>query len=339
MKKFDYRNDCMLINNYVFEYLKKMRLEIEELSLIENNMMYDSAIQVMDAFDRKYSNLEYVSHRIMDDLLSKKNMETYKNQGYFSFESSKLGLDFQNDLNNIFELEKELKDFSIDYWYYEITQFNSIKNGDKFRVVAFGIDEYKNIINDIFAKSLLTCSLVSDQFIKDVESKILYITNVNFENYVSSTVVNKYSNSEAIETAICTPKVIEKICLDNSDCLNQIKLIKYESYIDGALLVGNGCDLLLDEYRFLKENKIKFKCINKGLYNSETYSNDEYIEFINKISELEHREVLSDKEKEFLVDYYNEVVVKMNYNEDIINVIKSAIAKHVDISCKTKVYR
>ena len=34
----------------------------------------------------------------------------------------------------------------------------------------------------------------------------------------------------------------------------------------GAVILSNGCGVLIDKYLYLKENDIPFKCINKGLY-------------------------------------------------------------------------
>lgn len=47
---------------------------------------------------------------------------------------------------------------------------------------------------------------------------------------------------------------------------NEVVLDRTKTRVVGALLLSNGCDLLLGEHINLKQRGIRFKCINKGLY-------------------------------------------------------------------------
>ena len=117
---------------------------------------------------------------------------------------------------------------------------------------------------------------------------------------------------------------------------NEIVLDRSKTKRTGALLISNGCDLLLSEYWILKENNIPFKCINRGLYREKkgytNYTKEEYEEFIKKI------EIMPEQTKkinpEFLKSYYEEVVLKMNYSQEIVEIIKRELSKYVELDIK-----
>ena len=100
----------------------------------------------------------------------------------------------------------------------------------------------------------------------------------------------------------------------------------------GALLISNGCDLLLDEYFNLKKSGIRFKCINIGLYRKKAglpeYSEKDYQSFLRSLKDLFSRGLLS---ADFLKDYYNEVVIPMNYNDEIKKKIEDTFKMYLDM--------
>lgn len=149
-------------------------------------------------------------------------------------------------------------------------------------------------------------------------------------------------------TSILTPKLVEMLSIkreveENGEMFsykysqtNEIALLRTNTNLEGVLLIGNGCDLLFGEYITLKENNQEFKCINKGLYrlknNQKEYTEEEYIEFIKKLDGLELLIVEGNITKEMLKTYYNEVVLNMNYSEEILNIINERFSRYIEIN-------
>jgi len=142
-------------------------------------------------------------------------------------------------------------------------------------------------------------------------------------------------------TTISTPRLIETLSIEREieengslfeyeDILtNEVVLDRTNTKVFGALLLGNGCDLLIDEYLYLKKNNIEFKCLNKGLYKQkygiDMYNEKEYNEFLKSISKLYVNINNGKYTTEELLGYYNEVVIPMKYSPEIIDIIKQSL--------------
>lgn len=149
-------------------------------------------------------------------------------------------------------------------------------------------------------------------------------------------------------TAISTPDLIEKLSVEReieqngemfnckNSLTNEVVLDRTATKVTGALLISNGCDLLIEEYLFFKNNNINFKCINKGLYkeknNLTPYNEQEYAKFIQKLTVLEQRINSNNLDSEILLSYYEDVILQMNYNQEIVDMIKEIFSKYIDIS-------
>lgn len=152
-------------------------------------------------------------------------------------------------------------------------------------------------------------------------------------------------------TKISTPKVVEKLSIereletqpelfDYENCLtNETVLDRDNSKCSGAVLISNGCDLLIYEYIHLKKNNIKFKCINKGLYreqhNLKPYTVKEYEDFLYKLDKLPSLINMYELTNEDLLAYYNEVIIPMKYNEEIMTILDNYFSKYIDTKKRT----
>lgn len=204
--------------------------------------------------------------------------------------------------------------------------------------------------------------------------KTVYIAEVNGENYISAssfdTVTSEskegFDTVKTIEengnlhhinvgyshdttkgvTTISTPLLIDYLSVERKKeeqeksrskqkfTVNEVVLDRTTTKIKGAILFSNGCDLLVENYIYLKENNIKFKCINKSLYkkgNEPLYDEEEYLDFLKKLSKLEEKINLGHITPSTLLTYYQEVIIPMKYSEEIQNMIKETFSKYIEI--------
>lgn len=236
-----------------------------------------------------------------------------------------------------------------------------------------GVKNNSNYKEGKLAKTYVSCSLFSNSvFDTFFDNKVVFLVDVTEENYIAASSfdsatgettkrdlltikeindhiisVGYHEHSEKGVTSIALPKVIEVQTMqqsikkngeilnsDKSPTINEVVLDRTKTNTYGALLLGNGCDLLLGKYQFLKQNNIPFKCLNKGLYreknNLEQYTQKEYQEFINQITNIEVQ--LKKWPLEWIEGYYKEVVLPMQYKQEILDIIDKVFAQYIDIS-------
>ena len=146
---------------------------------------------------------------------------------------------------------------------------------------------------------------------------------------------------------ISTPELIEQLSIAR-EVLEAGEMFLYDGLLTceivtdraktkmlGALLVGSGCDLVIWQYMFLKENGVRFKCINKGIYRElngfSNYTEAEFEAFKCTLQELE-RDIAGGKiSLSLLQAYYEEVVLPMQYDKTILFMIRSVFAKYIDL--------
>lgn len=375
MRNFDYRKDYGLIGITIRGYITQLHKEIS--LLMDTNPIYSKALQVIEQFKLKYENLSAVSSLILKDLLEPYPFEYCYKHGNYPEDASSLGIQFENDLKNIFKLEDELRLVALENWKNELTNFDDIENGEDFIVVGHaayfspGTPDFSNYRAGEHSKQFLSCTLFSDKELNTFNQiKTVFITNVDQDNYISSSSedsvtgefrstsfetlkeikengfshyikVGYTNNMHKAVTTISTPRLIEELSIKREveengslfeyekSLTNEVVLDRTNTKISGALLISNGCDLLINEYLNFKKNNIKFKCINKGLYKKkygmDEYSEKEYNEFLNSISRLYNDIDNYIYTNEELLGYYNEVVVPMKYNSEITNMIKQSL--------------
>jgi hypothetical protein len=93
------------------------------------------------------------------------------------------------------------------------------------------------------------------------------------------------------------------------------------------------------QQRILKSNNIKFKCINKGLYRAEhnlkPYTEKEYDDFLYKLDKLPSLINMYNLTNEDLLAYYNEVLIPMKYNEEVMAILDNYFSKYIDTKKRT----
>ena len=111
---------------------------------------------------------------------------------------------------------------------------------------------------------------------------------------------------------------------------NEVVLDRTKTKMRGAILLSNGCDLLLGEYLQLKSLGVKFKCINKGLYRQKSnippYTDEEYNNFLISLDNLDDVIRRYNVSYEDLFDFYQEVVIPMKYDERVMNDINKKLS-------------
>lgn len=170
----------------------------------------------------------------------------------------------------------------------------------------------------------------------EIDNEIHYI-NVGF-SHDTNRVVTKISTPSLIDSFSVNRELKqngELFSYDNS-LTNEVVLDRTNSKIVGTLLISNGCDLLLNEYLFLKTNGINFKCLNKGLYRRKKglsdYTEKEFMEFRYSLQEIGKCLDYYSLSHDVLIDYYNDVVLQMGYSEEIVGMIFENFLKYIDIS-------
>lgn len=201
-------------------------------------------------------------------------------------------------------------------------------------------------------------------------TKILFVMDVNDDNYIASSYVDAVTadisradfntlkeidvngskhyikvgytdNRKEAVTSIGSPRMIEELSLkrelkDSGELYrynsqtNEVVLDRTKTKMRGAILLSDGCDLLLGEYFYLKSLGVKFKCINKGLYrqknNISPYTEEEYNNFLVSLDNLDGVIKKYNASYEDLFNFYQEVVIPMKYDERVMNDINKKLS-------------
>ena len=201
-------------------------------------------------------------------------------------------------------------------------------------------------------------------------TKILFVMDVNDDNYIASSYVDAVTadisradfntlkeidvngskhyikvgytdNRKEAVTSIGSPRMIEELSLKRelkdsgelyryNSLTNEVVLDRTKTKMRGAILLSDGCDLLLGEYLQLKSLGVKFKCINKGLYRQKSnippYTDEEYNNFLISLDNLDDVIRRYNVSYEDLFDFYQEVVIPMKYDERVMNDINKKLS-------------
>ncbi len=257
------------------------------------------------------------------------NGEDFMTIGHASF--LKPGLQKDNNVNRVQYLSCSL---------FSNNELNTFQN-DKI-VYLVNVDE-NNFISASYVDSV-TMETSSPSFLT-----LMSVNKGDNIRYINAGY--QYDLNESV-TSILTPKLVEMLSIkreveENGEMYkyiksqtNEIALLRTNTHLEGVLLIGNGCDLLFGEYITLKNNNQEFKCINKGLYrlknNQSEYTEEEYQEFIKKLDGLELLLVKGKVRKEDIENYYKDVVVNMNYSENVLNIINERLSKYMEIDNSLK---
>lgn len=147
-----------------------------------------------------------------------------------------------------------------------------------------------------------------------------------------------------VVTTIETPQMIEELNVKrdleinkklydyNNILCNEIVLYRDTTKYKGAVILSNGCDVLIDKYLYLKEQDIPFKCINKGLYKIqkglEEFSDDDYEKFTKDLEKLDQKISNGYVTTKQLNDYYEEVVIPMKYDDRVKTGFQELVTKY-----------
>lgn len=381
MRKFNYLEDYQLCSTAIKGYIFQLKKEIELLKEIESNPIYENAITIINNFNNKYPDLSMTYNKILSDLTNNENISYCFKYGHYPPNASIVGKCFEDDLKEIFILEESLKEVSLKAWETELTKYDDIINGEDFMIVGHacnnipGTIDTHNYRNNNYSNQYISCSLLTNNELNTFnEYKILFVMDINKNNYISSSSSDSVTRSSTLPsfytlkkiqtdnttqyisvgysndskkgvTSISTPRLIEKLSIEretlNNEMFNYAGLLTNEIVLDrtntqtsGTILLSNGCDLLITEYLFLKAKNINFKCINKGIYREKkglvSYTKKDLDELIKELKKLENYIQQNELSSSVLLEYYNEVVIPMKYNEEILNIIRNVFSKYID---------
>ena len=198
MRKFSYITDYVLINSSVRGYITELEKELAMLIDMEvNNGIYIDTYKKLKEFKSKYSDLHGIYNRILNDLTSGDNVEYCFKYGKYKDDASLVGLEFEKDLKEIFELEEKCRDYSIKLWERDITNYDNITNGEDFMTVIHasylepGVKGELNYHDNEYSKQYLSCSLISDRELNTFgDAKTLFVMDVNSDSYIASSFVD-----------------------------------------------------------------------------------------------------------------------------------------------------
>lgn len=384
MRKFDYRKDYGEISNTIFGYINQLEKELRILVTREENSLYGEMLEQVVSFKGKYSNFYDVQSMIGTDLLKPDNVEFCFKNRYYPKEASKIGLEFEQDLKKIVEMEYQLRELAAFAFQNRMTDFRDIVNGEDFMVVGHvsynlpGTIDCPNYKSNAYQKQYLSCSLFTGRELNTFNGeKIIYLIDINKDNYISSSSFDSvtydssspsfrcvkeididgeihyinvgYSNDrDKAVTLISTPELIEQLSIErevqvtgemfcyDGVLTNEVVVDRTKANVKGALLVSDGCDLLIDEYLNLKYYNVPFKCINKGLYREKNgitcYTDKEFNKFVDLLKWLEIIIEQGKLSPYALKEYYMEVVLPMHYSEEILDMIRTTFSKYVKLS-------
>lgn len=378
MRKFNYINDYSLINSSVRGYIIELEKELAMLiDMEEDNNIYIETYKKLKEFKNKYSNMHDVYNEILNDLLSSENVEYCVKNGKYKEDASLVGLEFERDLRELFELEERCRSHSVKLWKRDLTSYDNITNGEKFMTVIHasyfepGVKGDSNYHDNEYSKQYLSCSLMSDRELNTFNgTKTLFVMDVDDDNYIASSYVDAVTaetsrpdfntlkeidvngskhyikvgytdNRKEAVTSISSPKMIEKLSVERelkdsgelyryNSLTNEVILDRTKTKVKGAILLSDGCDLLLGEYLRLKSLGVKFKCINKGLYrkknNIPPYTEEEYNNFLISLDSLDDVIRKYNISYEDLFGFYQEAVIPMKYDERVMNDINKKLS-------------
>lgn len=202
------------------------------------------------------------------------------------------------------------------------------------------------------------------------DAKTLFVMEINSDNYIASSYVDSVTSESTIPnfntlkeidvngskhyidagyindkkssvTSISSPKMIEELSVKRelkdsgelyryNSLTNEVILDRTKTKMRGAILLSDGCDLLLEEYLRLKSLEVKFKCINKELYRQKSnippYTDEEYNNFLISLDNLDDVIRRYNVSYEDLFDFYQEVVIPMKYDERVMNDINKKLS-------------
>ena len=202
------------------------------------------------------------------------------------------------------------------------------------------------------------------------DAKTLFVMEINSDNYIASSFVDSVTSesttpdfntlkeidvngskhyikvgyindTKSSVTSISSPKMIEELSVERelkdsgelyryNSQTNEVVLDRTKTKVNGAILLSDGCDLLLEEYFYLKSLGVKFKCINKGLYRQKNnilpYTEEEYNNFLISLDNLDGVIKKYNASYEDLFNFYQEVVIPMKYDKRVMNDINKKLS-------------
>ena len=145
---------------------------------------------------------------------------------------------------------------------YKVYTYTHIRE-DEFSLYGFKSKEELEQVylenNEDKIDAVVICALHKAQ------NKLVLINQyrVPINKYIYELPAGLVDNNEDIETSVRRElKDSEELYRYNS-LTNEVVLDRTKTKMRGAILLSDGCDLLLEEYLHLKSLEVKFKCINK----------------------------------------------------------------------------
>lgn len=370
MRYFDYldRDYSMFdINCYIEELITTLKY----LKDIEKKEIYDRSLKLVESFKKKYPDLNEIDSIIFKDLINKENATFLCDHGYYKEDASRVGLEFEEDLHKIFEMEEELNKIAGEYFSKSMTSFEEIKNGEEFITVghsSFNIPGTPNSINyNDRGPKYLSCSLFSNMELNAFNhSNIVYLVDINQQNFILASYFDisireddypsifaikkenkKYliagygEDTKKFTITIATPRVVEKMSVERETKENG-SLYKYDNGLTNEVVLDRektnfrnalliGCET---DLMIIEYFYLKAQNIPFKCINKGLYMEKEGLDRFDegKLNILkEELKSINMYDKEVLEDYYKDVVLEMNYSERVLSIINESFSQYINI--------
>lgn len=222
MRHFDYLKDYS--NSYELEGivtkiksdLIKLKTYGKDYGLSEENLNYyiGHIKQVLEL--KKFPD---ISRIINQELLSNENLEYTFEHNKYKEDASLTGVEFQKTINNIFEVEEAYRKLVSRIWDKSLTDINSFKNGDDFKLVVHSshsslpssLPGTKGYIDNVYRNGeYISCSLLTGKQMDMFNSNIGLSFDVDNDNYICASDFDCVTHTSQIPTIRSVKKINNK---------------------------------------------------------------------------------------------------------------------------------
>lgn len=191
------------------------------------------------------------------------------------------------------------------------------------------------LVCDVDDSSLLGTSEVDTATHETLLPGIKTIAQIDGKNYIQA----GYSGSGYICTKLLTPSMLEerriRLNREKGEAICEVVLDKKKTKYTGILLLSDGYDVLMNEYlaaiQARRSMGLQMKCLNKALYRQGPplkENLDQLSERIQDALDLYEYNYGFDFTRAALEGYIQDVVLPMNYSEEIVNLYQSKLSSY-----------
>lgn len=360
MRYFNYLNNKAQLRE-VYYICKKIINDViafdTSLLTVEEKVEFDFIKHKIDSLKTKLDfNLSDIENKILEELLSKNNVEYCFKYKKYPPNASKTGEYINKLFEAIFYVEDKIQIFVSNIWERILTPYKKIENGKDFIFIAHSGSGYiklpssKYYVNNEYNNiTSYSCSIFTNKSMNEFNSKLVLVFDVNKDNFIAASYFDsatrrttKERNTKTLKTtdegysinagysyisdeekaitkSECPTITISKL---KKDIINEVILDKKTSKPSGLVLFSTGYDVLFSEYlealNMKQEYNLDLKVINKALYFNTPLNIEKLYKDLNFMKEQILTLNLSKDELFLLLDgYINDVIIPLKLDKTI----------------------